>query len=195
MASCLIGKGAGFNCADIKPGGIKQSAWLYNYAQWRAMVTAGLVVFDAVGRVTSITNAVGVAAYVFEVPDETGIVPGQELVVQEGNVDMWKHLLKLSVVLTDQEDIRNVDVMRVQKMVAIIIRNDGKGMNYGAAQGMRLTANNFNPQDAVLGTILPIELATSDAGAKEPYAPGIVYDTDEATTLAMITGLTVEGVV
>jgi hypothetical protein len=192
--ACLITSGAVADCASIKPGGIKQYAYLYNYSEWRDMIDAAKVTIGVDRTITNIVNGTGVKAYKFEVWDETGIIPMQELVAQEGNVSMYTHGLNLSIVEIDQEDINNVDKMRVEKMVAIILRNDGKGMCYGITQGMKLTANNFNPQDAAIGSVIPIELRTSDTGAKEPYAPCTIFDTDAATTKALLDGLTVAGV-
>lgn len=192
--ACILTKGAIKDCQNIKPGGIKPFIQLYMYDDWRTMVNSGAVVRDGVGRITGITNPLGVKAYKFEVWDESGIVPTNPLIEQEGNIDMYDHMISLSIIANDQEDRNNVDAMRASKVVAVILQNTGWGAAYGEEQGLKLTANNFNPQDPTAGNNIPIELKTANNGAKETRMPCVIFDTDAATTEALIKGLDIAGV-
>ena len=192
--SCLIDIGASVNCSTISAGGIRKYVMLYNWSEWRSMVDGGDVTFDSDGMITDIVNATSVQAYKFEVPDESGVVPSNPLIEQEGNIDMYDHQLNLSVFGDTQALRNNIDRMRVENVVAIIYQNNGKGSVYGNEQGMKLITNNFNPQDPVMGNIIPIELKTSNQGAKETRMPATIFKTDAATTEALILGLTTVGV-
>jgi len=192
--ACILTKGTIANCANVKAGGIKPYVQLYMYSDWRTMENGGNVVKDAAGRITAITNPVGVKAWKFEVWDESGIVLSNPLIEQEGNIDMYDHGVALSIIANDQEDRNNVDALRVGKVVAVVLQNSGWASVYGSDQGMKLMANNFNPQDPVQGNNIPIELKTANNGAKETKMPCTVFDTDAATTEALILGLDTVGV-
>ena len=167
---------------------------MYNWEEWRAMVDAGDVTYDVDGVITGIVNALNVQAYRFTTPDNSGIIPSVTLESQTGNVNMYTHALNLSVQDTSQAARNNVDIMRVQPMVAIIIKNNGYGEIWGQEQGMILQNVPYNSQDPVTGNMLPIELATDPEGAKETHLPATIFNTDAATTKALILGLETPGV-
>ena len=193
MPNCLIDSGAVIDCQNIPRGGVKKYVLLYNYTEWATMVAAGNVTVETDGTISGITNSVGVQAFKFEVPDETGLVLGSPLVPIEGGFNSYDHSLNFSVVSTTQAAKNNISKLRFQNIVAIVDKNNGKGEIYGQEQGLTLTTVDYAPTDPLVGAIIKIELKTSDTGVKETQMPADVYDTDDATTAALITSLTIVG--
>jgi len=190
---CILTQGQLLDCQDLPIGGVQKWLLLYNFPEWQAMEAAGNITRDADGMITDIINSTGVQAYRFDVPDETALILSSPIVPIEGGIDSYDHGANFSVMKTDQLAKNNISKLRFTNAVAVVYKQSGEGEVYGDKQGMKLITNNYAPNDPNLGGIIPIELKTSDTGAKEINMPVSIFKTDAATTLALIEGLVTVG--
>lgn len=195
MANCVISTESLFDCANPPIGGVQNFVMLYNYTEWRAMVDSGTnVTRDADGTISGITNAVGIQAFRFDIPDETALVLGSPNREVDGGIDGFDHTCNMSVLDTKQAKKNAVRAMTFEKVVAVVYRKNGTGEVYGDEQGLKPTTNTYNPNDPSVGSVIPIQLATSTRTAAENKMPADVFDTDISTTKALVEGLNVVGV-
>ena len=191
--ACLIDAGSLLDCDNLPVGGVNDYVLLYNYSEWRAMEEAGNITRDVDGVITGITNSSGVQAFQFDVPDSTALVLGYPVRLVDGGVDGFDHTVNFSILDTKQPQKEQMENMRFENVVAIVLKKNGYGEVYGDSQGLELQNNTANPNDAALGAVIPIELLTSPRTAPEPKAPVDIFITDAATTRALIEGLTTPG--
>jgi hypothetical protein len=192
--ACVLESQSLLDC-DIPPiGGVQNFVMLYNYTEWREMVDGGNVTFDAAGMITGITNASGVQAWRFDVPDETALVLGSVDRLVDGGIDGYDHSLNMSIIDTKQAQKNVLKAMSFEKVVAVVYRKNGTGEVYGGEQGLKSTTNTYNPNDPSFGGVIPVQLATSSRTSPENLMPADVFDTDIATTKALIESLNVPGV-
>ena len=192
--ACLIGNESLFNCADKPIGGVNNFAMLYNYTQWRDMVDAGLVLFDADGVVVDIINAVGIQAYRFDQPDETAMALGSPDRLVDGGIDGFDHAFNMSILNTKQAQKNLLPALSFEKAVAVVYKKNGTGEVYGGEQGLKPTANTYNPNDPSLGSVIPVQMTTSPRTPAENLPPADVFKTDASTTKALILSLNTPGV-
>jgi hypothetical protein len=181
------------NCNDLPVGGAYNFVMNYIYEEWRDMVEAGNVTFDADGRIIDIVNATGVEAYRFDQPDETALVLGSTDRLNDGGLDAFDHTFNMSILNTKQTQKNMLKVLSFKKVVCVIYRKNGTGEVYGGEQGLKPTANTYNPNDPALGTVIPVQMATSTRTPAESSPPADVFKTDAATTKALIEGLSTPG--
>jgi hypothetical protein len=191
--ACLITAGSLLDCAAPPIAGVSNYVLLYNYTQWRAMVEAGDVVRGVDGTITDIDNAVGVKAWRFDVPDETALILGSPDRLVDGGIDGYDHTVNFSVINTKQAQKNAIKAMAVEKVVAIVYRKNGTGEVYGDEQGLKPNTNTYNPNDPSVGSVIPIQLATSPRTAPENKMPVDIYITDIPTTKALILSLETVG--
>ena len=194
MANCIISTESLFDCANPPIGGVQNFVMLYNYTEWRAMVDTGVnVTRIADGTIDDIINTVGIQAFRFDIPDETALILGSPNREVDGGIDGFDHTVNMSILDTLQAKKNAVRAMAFEKAVAVIYRKNGTGEVYGDEQGLKPTTNTYNPNDASVGSVIPIQLATSARTAAENKMPADVFKTDISTTKALIEGLNVVG--
>jgi hypothetical protein len=187
--ACLIGSESLFDCANKPVGGVNNYAMLYNYTQWRTMVENGLVTFAADGTINDIANSVGVQAFRFDMPDETAMVLGMPDRLVDGGIDGFDHAFSMSILGTKQAKKNILVALSFEKAVAVVYRKNQTGEVYGGEQGLKPTANTYNPNDPSIGSVIPVQMATSPRTPAENLPPADVFKTDAATTKALIEGL------
>ena len=184
--ACITGisKNITSDCSTSLSGGLEVEAWLIN----RNEVTA---VFDAVKEnlITGLTMVGAAVAYKL-----TGIKKllnaGHDIVVAEDRPDKFTHYFSFQGFEILSEDILNLDQINdVMAFVEIKDKNDtGEGifLGYGVKKGLWKStdtqrANNINGARS-------IEMV-SLAGQEEPFSRYVLFDTDYATTRALLEGL------
>jgi len=193
--ACIITEESLLDCLNPPIGGVQNFVMLYNYTQWRAMVDTGVnVTRNADGTISDIINAVGVQAYRFDVPDETALILGSPDRLVDGGLDGYDHNVGMSILNTKQAQKNIVKAMSFGKVVAVVYRKNGTGEVYGDEQGLKPTSNTYAPNDPSIGSVIPVQLATSPRTAGENKMPADVFKTDITTTKALIEGLNVVGV-
>ena len=193
--ACIISAGSLLDCDALPIGGVNNFVMLYNYSEWREMVDSGTdVTRDADGTISGIVNATGIAAFRFDIPDETALILGSPDRLVDGGIDGYDHTINMSILNTKQAQKNTVKAMSFEKVVAVLYRKNGTGEVYGDEQGLKPTTNTYNPNDPSIGMVIPIQLATSTRTAPENNFPADVFKTDIATTKALIEGLTTVGV-
>ena len=194
MANCVVNVESLFDCANPPIGGVQNFVMLYNYTEWRAMVDTGVnVTRIADGTIDDIINTVGIQAFRFDIPDETALILGAPNREVDGGIDGFDHTVNMSRLDTLQAKKNAVRAMTFEKVVAVVYRKNGTGEVYGDEQGLKPTTNTYNPNDASVGSVIPIQLATSPRTAAENRMPADVFKTDISTTKALIEGLNVVG--
>lgn len=192
--ACSIDQQALLDCQNKPKGGLRRFGLLYNYTEYRAMVDAGKITRAANGEITGIVNGVGVQAYRFDMPSGSSLVPTTPVRAVSGGFDGYDHTATFTIIATTQDIKNDVDKMLTNKVVLIAMKNNGKGEVYGDEQGLKVVENNYNPSDADLGGVIQIGLKTADDDPAETRMPPNIFDTDAATTLALIEGLVTPGV-
>ncbi len=186
MAGCNIDMGSVYSCLTKSPSGILDFCEIWNLDDWRA----GTPTYDPTdGHLTGYVNAQGLKAYRFEAADETNIIPLTEPRPVEGGDDGWKHGLTFPVFDRTQAMRNNVERMQSNKVVCIIMRNDGKGEILGKDGGLRLSAASPNAQDPNLGNMFQVTVETKDTMGAETKMPLLIDAGDYTTTLALIEGM------
>lgn len=193
--ACLITEESLLDCLNPPVGGVSNFVMLYNYTEWRAMVDTGVnVTRDADGTISDIINDTGIQAFRFDIPDETALVLGSPDRLVDGGLDGYDHTLNMSILKTKQAQKNTVKAMSFEKVVAVVYRKNGTGEVYGDEQGLKSTTNTYNPNDPSLGSVIPVQLATSTRTAAENKMPADVFKTDIPITKALVEGLNVVGV-
>jgi hypothetical protein len=188
--SCIFNQDQTKACGTSPIGGLyEQAIYEYNYSQWREMVDAGLVTFAVNGSITAIVNEVGIKAYKKDVPNMS-ITLGSTPNKVAGAYTTFTHLVNYPLINNKQLEKNVVESMTDEKRVIIVIKNSGEAEIYGNDQGLILINTPYNPNDPVLGGMIPVELSTDPDGAKETRMPRSIFITDTETTIALIKGLT-----
>ena len=193
--TCIINTQSLDSCPDKKIGGASNFVMFYNYLDWRAMVDSGVdVTRIANGTIDTITNALDVQAWRFDVPDETALILGYPNRKVDGGIDGYDHTVNMSILGTKQDQKNVLLAMDSGGVVAVIYKKNGTGEVYGDEQGLKSQTNTANVNDPSVGAVIPVQLATSPRVAPETRPPVDVFDTDIPTTKALIEGLNVVGV-
>jgi len=190
---CSINRESLFDCNDKPVGGVNNFAMLYNYTQWRDMVEAGLVTFEADGTINDIVNGTGIQAYRFDMPDETSMILGSPDRLVDGGIDGFDHAFSMSILGTKQTKKNLLLGLSFEKAVAVVYKKNGTGEVYGGEQGLKPTANTYNPNDPSIGSVIPVQMTTSPRTPAENLPPADVFKTDSPTTKALILGLNIAG--
>jgi len=184
-----------FDCANPPVGGASNFVMLYNYPEWRAMVDAGKVIFGVNGTISDIINAIGIRAYRFDQPDAAALMPSAAKREVAGGITTLDHGVTMAVIGIEQDQKNAVRAMEFTKAVAIIYRKNGTGEVYGGEQGLIPSAFVYGINDPNLGSIISgLVLSTDTETSGENFFPADVFNTDVATTKALIEGLNVVGV-
>lgn len=194
MANCYIDTESLRNCLAPPIGGAENFVMLYNYPEWVAMKEAGLVTFAADGSIDGITNASGVQAFRFDIADPTALQTGYPDRKVDGGIDGYDHTFNFSILGTKQAQKNQIFAMKETPVVAIIYKKNGTGEIYGNEQGLEIQTNTANVNDPALGAVIPVQLITSPRIAPENKPPLDIFDTDAATTRALIEGLNIASV-
>jgi hypothetical protein len=187
---CAITQGGAYDCSAKVQAGIEDILLLYNKDEWEQ----NTITRDVDGTITGITNASGIQAYDFGVADSGNLVPNSPLRKVDGGTDGYDHQIDSKLYDLDQAGLTNLGNIRFQKVVAIILRNDGTGLLYGEGVGMLLEDFQYNPGDAGTSGLAQFVLKTPSDEPPENEPPVVIFDTDKATTKTLIEGLTTPGV-
>jgi hypothetical protein len=190
MATCPISQGGAFDCSAKVQTGLYTRLLLYNLDDWKL----NTITRDVDGTITGITNATGKQAYDFAVADSGNLIPNSPLRAVDGGVDGFDHQVDSKLYDQSQASFDNVSNMRFTKVVAIVQRNDGRGLLFGEGVGMRLSDLQYLPGDSGTGGLLQFVLKTPDNDPPENELPVVIFDTNEATTTTLLDGLTTPGV-
>ena len=184
-----ITAGSSYDCDNPIQPGMTPRIWLANKSEIASLT------FDVSNSslVTAITMNSGGAFYVFDgyrqsVNAETAFVPQT---VSSG----YDHTLNLQVFDISSTQKLNLEKMALSKMVAIVENQNATGNAdsvfeiFGAGVGMEVeTLTRINRDTETAGSF-SIGLRTSDNEGKEAKLPYSLWDTDYATTLALIVAL------
>ena len=191
--SCAIDQNFLFVCATPPVAGVYDYILLYNYDEFRTMIDNGLVTYAVDGSIDSIANSVGVQAFRYDVPDATALIPTYPNRKVAGGINGFDHLLNFSIIGNEQAQKNAVNAMNLSRVVALYMCKNGNGEILGIDQGLDMVGNTANINDKDLGSVIPVQLATGETSA-ERKPPLSIFDTDAATTKALIDGLTTVGV-
>lgn len=183
-----------FNCLTPPQAGTRDIMWLIDIAVWDDPDTVITYNLTNPQIIESITLPVGAKAFKVEGRNNSN-APSSTLV--EGTyVDQFDHAINFIGF-----DLSNAAMLVYQNMVGGkyvgIIENNFKGTGgqsafkaYGTSAGMKLRTFVIDPNNADTGGAASFGLASTDT-SKEPKIPLSIYDTDYATTKAMIEALAV----
>ncbi len=186
MGDCLtkITKNITSNCQTQKAGGLEVKAWIVN----RENLT---YVQDATNKV--LLTSIGVAATT-QLYTLTGVKKllnaGFDRVPKEDRADVYTHYFSFQQFEIKAEDVENVD--NIQDAVVIVENkdktDDGDGVFevYGLKLGLYPSSDTRRSND--INGARSLEL-TSLADQEEAVSRYILFDTDYATTKALIEGL------
>lgn len=192
--ACALGNEFLSTCPEKPKGGANNFVMFYNYLEWRAMVDSDVnVTRVANGTIDEITNAAGVQAWRFDVPDETALVLGYPNRKVDGGIDGYDHVVNMSILGTKQDQKNALLAMDGDGVVAVIYKKNGTGEVYGDEQGLKLQTNTANVNDPALGAVIPVQLMSSPRVAPETRPPVDVFKTDIPTTKALVESLNVAG--
>jgi len=174
-------------------GGLEPFVFLYNIADWKAVEAEVGFTEGTNGEVTAIVNPDGIQAYKFQhLATGTPIVPTNPMRTRAGLPPGYDHSLTMQFELSPAQ-FQQLNQMRCDKVVAIVMGLNGYGYIYGREQGLGITSNDFDPSNIDTGGIVPATLATDPERPPENKMPTIIDAGDYASTLALITGLETPG--
>lgn len=188
MACGLLSSGLTLSCTNKLVGGVSPNVWIANkddIASWTVDGANALIV-DA------ITMKAAKAFYLFE-----GKLKSTEPAarVVKGSYDnTWEHEVKIRAFDISPATVKQVAAMK-DSQVVVIVQNNTKGTGgnskydiYGLDAGMFIEALERLPQNADDAGAWNITFKTQEY-ARESNPPYRLFDTDEATTDAIIAGL------
>lgn len=189
MAACgLISAGVSLSCANKLVGGVSPSVWLANkddIASWTFDGTNAMIV-------DSITMVATKKFYLFE-----GKLKSAEPAARavKGTYDnTWEHELKIRIFDITPATLLQIQAMKDSQLVAIV-KNNSKGTAgntkydiYGLDAGMFIEALERIPQNVEDAGAWNLTIKTQEY-ARESNAPYRLFDTDEATTDAIVAAL------
>lgn len=180
------------DCTVETVGGNKTKAWLLNLDDDFTFT------FDATNgsKITSIVNGVGVQAYTLTV-SRKGLNTGHDRVIEAGRSDRFTHFASFNDYSVKAADVEAID--RIGRFMIITEKVDQKAANagegvfkaYGVEFGLYPTSDSKRENDANGARVLEL---TSQDGDTEVYSDYTVFDTDYATTLALLVALETPGV-
>ncbi len=178
------------DCTAQGSGGNEIKAWLLNLSD------EFNITYDATNpsKITGITQGSGVQAYTLTTTKK-GINTGHDIVVEAGRADRYTHFAAFSSYDMKSADVEAIDNMN-NFMIIIESRDktdDGDGVfkAYGVKFGLFKSADTRRANDAYNSR--PLEF-TSQEGDTEAYSNYTVFDTDIATTRALLVALETPGV-
>ena len=184
--SCPISQGNNFDCANPPVRGIQPRGIVLNFEDMQA---ATVVIDGTTKAITSITLPTGKQGYEYLFPKGSAIIPSSEKRAVDRGVDTYDHSFDAVAVDVSQVAREEIEKMSFTKVCWIVQRKDGKYELLGYGSGMRLTAFPY-----VVGEGLPFTTATDPDEPGENKAPVEIFDTDAATTDALIDSLLVPAV-
>lgn len=177
---CKIDKGVAFDCDSPQQGGVLRSIYVMNYSEWK---TATVTVDPTSNEITAITlTETGAAAFKFEVPKSSNLIPTSPLRVTDG-IDGFDHTVQAMVNTIEQLDRENISRIRFNKVVIIVPLLEGRAQIYGAGVddtptptgvGMRLSVYDESQGDPSLGGMIQFTAKTPDTDPPEIGAPHLL---------------------
>ena len=181
--------GAAIDCADPLTPGIRKRLIGFNLEDIEN------VEYDLVNTnvVTDITLKTGTQGWVFEGIKQS-IIPSMEL-VNTPTASTWRHSIIQSIFDVSSEQKLNIQGMATKATVWIVENaNDSSNADsifevYGLQRGLEALTITRSPVDTESGAAFVLELATPDEGGNEPVPVESWFETDYATTLALVDAL------
>ena len=187
MALCaLITQGATYDCDNPIVPGVNTRLILINKDEIATVTRAS-------GYVEDITLAATKTAFAFEGYRQS-LNPEYRLVPAALSIG-YDHQIKFQVFDISQEQKINLEKMALGRMVAVVenMNNEGNDDNvfevYGLDVGMEITEMTRIARDLETQGSFSILLKTPDEEGKEPKMPVTWFDTDYATTKALVDAL------
>ena len=185
MPGCdQISQGALYDCQNPLQGGAKARLILINLDDYGAATT------NSNDVITALTLQANKAAYVFE-GFKNSLVKSEEMVNPDSKQSVFKHKIDFAVYDISQAQKNNLQRMALGRFIAIT-ENTQKGANtfevYGLNSGLIMSPGVLRASNANNGTFR-ISLMSPE-GEEEVKLPQTFFNTDYATTLAAINGLT-----
>lgn len=140
-----------------------------------------------------ITMKLGKAFFEFQGVNET--IKAQNSLIRNSLSNTYNHQVDFSVFEVDNSSLLNLQAMAYKPQVVIVFRvNDsslGNGVFrlYGNQAGLDLGTDEEIHGDAETGAAQVCQLITPESGRAETQKPPVIFDTDYATTLALIEAL------
>ncbi len=188
--SCLIDRGADFNCAEPNQGGVKREFIAINLDDWlNATVTVDTGVTE---KITNIVLASTKEGYKFVTPKAgQNIIDNTALRPVDG-VDGYDHSLDVRVSSNSQLERDNISKTRWTKVVVVLPLLNGEMKLFGGhidsdgnpvGVGMRLSDLQENNSDAATGGTTQFVWKTPDDDPAEAKLPHIIASSFDYTTL------------
>lgn len=175
------------DCNNPMTGGVNDRLILINKVDWDLATLAGTPTL-----ITGITLPTGSVAYQYEGKNNS-VEPRAQLVKQR-YAEVYDHEVMFKVFKADAATKAQLELLAKGKVVAII-ENNYKGASgaaafevYGIDTGLYVQDLERTLADVDTQGAFAITLRTSDQ-SKESHLPATLYDTDYATTKAIVDGL------
>jgi len=177
--------GVTYDCENPLQGGANARIWVLNHGDVTAVVEDGTL--D--NLLTDITLAASKTAFKFE-GFRNSVSGVQELIVPDSGQSLFKHQTGLTIFGITQVIKNQVQNLALGRFI-VIVENNGKNANsfevYGLNQGLVLTSGQVKSTGENNGAYTLV--LASDEVANEAKLPQTLFDTDYATTLALIIAL------
>jgi len=176
--NCKIAAGIDLTCDDKRRlGGLNTRFWIYDPQDVEAIVEG------VTGYVEALTFATGTNTFTFYSPDNS-CSAGWEATIAEGGNKFFNHTVAIKLLSTTPEDDEVIEDMLVAKMAVIVETQNQEFLIYGINNGLKTTegTQNSGAEDASDTT----DSLTLSGGEK--LKPKRFFDTDYATTLALLVG-------
>lgn len=185
MACGEISAGVTYDCENPLQGGVNARIWVINFDQLSS-VTEDVTTDNLL---TAITLTGSDTAYKFE-GFRNSVTGVQELVVPDSGQPLFKHQTGLTMFDISQAVKNQVQQLAKGRFI-VIVENNGKNANsfeiYGLNQGLVLTSGQVKSSAENNGAYTLV--LASDENANEAKLPQTLFDTDYATTLALVVAL------
>ncbi len=175
------------DCTKPMSAGVKDAyLYLFNYADLASVTEDG----SNPNLLTDITLAASKKMYRFE--GKNNSIEPRSALNKQRFAEVWDHEIVFKVFDNTAGIKQDLDFMKSTKVIAIVENNfagsDG-GTSfevYGLKAGLELTVSERIVNDQETQGAYNLTLASGEF-AKEPYLPATLFDTDYATTKAIIT--------
>lgn len=175
------------DCTKPMSAGVKDSfLYLFNYADLDSITPS----LTNPNLITDLTLALTAKIYRFE--GKNNSIEPRSALNKQRFAEVWDHELIFKIFDNTETIKENLDYLKSAKVIAIV-ENNYAGTDsatsfeiYGLRAGLELTVAERIVNDQETQGAYNLTLASGEF-AKEPYLPATLWDTDYATTKAIIT--------
>lgn len=184
--ACPISLDNIFNCANVSAKGILPEAILINYADFAA---ATVTVDVTTKQIENIVLPQGKKGYLFSFPKSSTVQPSVGVRSVDRGIDTFEHSIDMVVQQISQTYREDLSKLRFTPVVVIIARKDGVYELYGRNIGMKISAIVYEAGNADTSGTMQLTLTTPSEEPGEMQLPIEIFDTNPATTKAVIDSL------